>query len=216
MADGPDENDVIVDDTALDSLRYLGNWSVSTHPTDYGGSRHVTSDSESSVSFGFVGERFWYYSDTSTDHSNYSIWVDNVTVQPSLSSYSAKPQSVRAIYNQPVAPGSHVVRVTNLDPQKVLTVDYFVFRPVSNEAPNSQDVKIQPDDPSVTFAPSDAWSPGNQTPGYRETRKKGAYFRSHLRENTCGLNGRGTISTGIIRCLSMEKSLPDFLPTVQS
>lgn len=180
MMDAPNENDVIVEDTATDCMSYSGTWSKYTNPSFHGGSLHISYDDSASISFAFTGERFWYYSDMNIDHGNCSISLDGVIVQPSLSTYSANIQYAKALYSQAVDPGSHTVTVTNLSVQKAFTLDYFVFRPVSNDVPNSQDISLHPDDPSVTFTPATgAWArihDAGQTPGYRETTQQGAYF----------------------------------------
>lgn len=73
-----------------------------------------------------IGEFVAYYGDLNYDHGRFALSIDNgpVTV---TSSYSAGIQSIQALFSQVVDAGPHAVTITNMDDQKVLILDYFVY-----------------------------------------------------------------------------------------
>lgn len=85
---------------------------------------------------GDAGEWVWVFIDFNYDHGPYTISLDGGPEMLS-SSYSPTQTKSQLVFGRAVEPGMHVLTMKNVVDQKVLGIDYFMYRPISNQTLNT-------------------------------------------------------------------------------
>ncbi|KZV83268.1 hypothetical protein EXIGLDRAFT_701774 [Exidia glandulosa HHB12029] len=125
-------DEVIADDTDPAVAYYpIESWNIVQGEGDrpdedyYGGLYRMTRNRSAYATFSFTGSHVAYYSDMNHDHGAFKVSIDDRTVATS-SSYSPEWQRKHQLFNQSVEPGSHVLRITNME-DSVMGADFFAY-----------------------------------------------------------------------------------------
>ncbi|EJD54372.1 hypothetical protein AURDEDRAFT_179543 [Auricularia subglabra TFB-10046 SS5] len=139
MAELPTAQDVVVEDNDASAVVLFpdGAWEPTEVPPAYhGNSYHLTFSGGAGVNFTFTGEWVWVFLDFNYDHGPYTISLDGGPEMLS-SSYSPTQTKSQLVFARAVEPGTHVLTLKNIVDQKVLGIDYFMYRPISNHTNTS-------------------------------------------------------------------------------
>ncbi|KZV96039.1 hypothetical protein EXIGLDRAFT_447131 [Exidia glandulosa HHB12029] len=118
------------------NLRYLPNgaWTDSVSESAASGSTgisiEITYVKSAYVLLEFYGSHLWYYGDLDWNHGNCSIAIDDN--EPTiLSTNWGSHVPPRVLWDQEVAPGRHILNITNMQGGAPVTVAYFIYTPLA-------------------------------------------------------------------------------------
>ncbi|EJD45421.1 hypothetical protein AURDEDRAFT_165636 [Auricularia subglabra TFB-10046 SS5] len=106
-------------------------WNSTNDPerSYHGHSYHFTYASGAYATFNFTGSYVAYYSDHHTDHGSFNVSIDGTTTE--LSSYGSTLVENITLFAADLSYGAHTLTVKNLEDNKAMGVDYFVYRTTS-------------------------------------------------------------------------------------
>ncbi|EJD46813.1 hypothetical protein AURDEDRAFT_123919 [Auricularia subglabra TFB-10046 SS5] len=125
-------SEILIEDDNEAHVSYYpdGAWRFRTKTLsddDYhGASYHLTSTPGAYATFTFNGSYVAYYSDLNFDHGAFTVSLDGRIVL-SGSSQSATLLKQRVLFSSAVAPGRHVLTITNAQDANITGVDYFIY-----------------------------------------------------------------------------------------
>ncbi|KAH7098714.1 hypothetical protein BKA62DRAFT_712118 [Auriculariales sp. MPI-PUGE-AT-0066] len=146
-------------------IQYDGEWATGNATIDSDGDKYsdggtfkVTQSNEGKATIAWAGTQITVFGAKRFNHQEYTVTLDGGVPQE-FSGQSDDPVFQTSLYQSPLVPnGQHQLVVqdssTSAD-RPYLDIDFVV---IDSEVDGDQSVDVEDDDPSWSFAPSNAWS----------------------------------------------------------